>query len=87
MGWNIVNQNHSHPIWKNISNKSFFYFVHSYFAQATKLSDESSTTDYGINFTSSVIKDNIFACQYHPEKSSSNGLQLLSNFITYSEGI
>ncbi|MBL6700438.1 MAG: imidazole glycerol phosphate synthase subunit HisH [Gammaproteobacteria bacterium] len=87
MGWNIVNQNHSHPIWKNISNKSFFYFVHSYYAQATKLSDELSTTDYGINFTSSVIKDNIFACQYHPEKSSSNGLQLLSNFITYSEGI
>ena len=70
-----------------ISNKSFFYFVHSYYAQATKLSDELSTTDYGINFTSSVIKDNIFACQYHPEKSSSNGLQLLSNFITYSEGI
>jgi glutamine amidotransferase len=87
MGWNIINQNHSHPIWKNISNKSFFYFVHSYYAQATKLSDELSNTDYGINFTSSVIKDNIFACQYHPEKSSSNGLQLLSNFITYSEGI
>jgi len=87
MGWNIVNQNQSHPIWKNISDKSFFYFVHSYYAQATKPSDELSTTDYGINFTSSVIKDNIFACQYHPEKSSSNGLQLLSNFITYSEGI
>lgn len=87
MGWNMVNQQQDHPIWDNISNNSFFYFVHSYYAKANDSSRELSTTDYGINFTSSVIKDNIFACQFHPEKSSANGLQLLSNFISYSESI
>lgn len=87
MGWNNVNQKKKHPIWKDISDESFFYFVHSYYAKANESSNELSTTDYGIDFTSSVIKDNIFACQFHPEKSSTNGLKLLSNFITYSESI
>ena len=87
MGWNNVNQKKKHPIWKDISDESFFYFVHSYYAKANESSNELSTTDYGVDFTSSVIKDNIFACQFHPEKSSTNGLKLLSNFITYSESI
>ena len=85
MGWNNVEQKKDHTIWSNIPRTSFFYFVHSYYASAESKEDISSTTTYDIDFTSSVIKDNIFACQFHPEKSSKYGLQLISNFITWSE--
>ena len=62
-----------------------YYFVHSYFAKATTKTNVFSDSDYEINFTSAILKDNIFACQFHPEKSSKHGLQLLSNFINWSE--
>ena len=85
MGWNIVKQKYSHILWDNIPDKSFFYFVHTYYAKATSEPNIFSDTDYEINFTSAILKDNIFACQFHPEKSSKYGLQLLSNFINWSE--
>ena len=87
MGWNKVEQKKDHTIWSNIPRTSFFYFVHSYYASAESEEDISSTTTYDIDFTSSIIKDNIFACQFHPEKSSKYGLQLISNFITWSESL
>ena len=87
MGWNNVEQKNDHTIWSDIPRKSFFYFVHSYYALAKSKEDISSTTTYDIDFTSSIIKDNIFACQFHPEKSSNYGLQLISNFISWSESL
>ena len=85
MGWNRVNQKCNHILWEKIPNKSFFYFVHSYYAKATNEPNIFADSDYEINFTSAILKDNIFACQFHPEKSSKHGLQLLSNFINWSE--
>ena len=85
MGWNKVKQKYNHILWKNIPDKSFFYFVHSYYAQANNEFNIFSDSDYEINFTTSILKDNIFACQFHPEKSSKYGLQLLSNFINWTE--
>ena len=87
MGWNNVDQKNDHTIWTDIPRKSFFYFVHSYYALAKSKEDISSTTTYDIDFTSSIIKDNIFACQFHPEKSSNYGLQLISNFLNWSESL
>ena len=87
MGWNNVEQKNDHTIWSDIPRKSFFYFVHSYYALAKSKEDISSTTTYDIDFTSSIIKDNIFACQFHPEKSSNCGLQLISNFLNWSESL
>ena len=85
MGWNQITHNSDHLMWRSIPNETFFYFVHSYFAQASSKDDISSVTKYDIPFTSSVIKENIFACQFHPEKSSKYGLKLIENFIKWSE--
>jgi len=85
MGWNKVKQNVNNSLWHNIPDNSFFYFVHSYYGEANVKKNICSTSHYEINFTSSVIKDNIFACQFHPEKSSNNGLQLISNFISWAD--
>ena len=84
MGWNKVYQNQNHPIWNNIKNNSFFYFVHSYVVNPDNKKNTMSTTEYGIKFTSSVCRDNIAAVQFHPEKSSQFGLQLLKNFVTWN---
>ena len=84
MGWNKVYQNQNHPIWNNIKNNSFFYFVHSYVVNPGNTTNIMSTTEYGIKFTSSVCRDNIAAVQFHPEKSSQLGLQLLKNFVTWN---
>jgi glutamine amidotransferase len=85
MGWNKVNQKYDHILWKSIPDESFFYFVHSYCAQANIESSILSSTNYEVDFTSSILKDNILACQFHTEKSSKYGLQLLSNFINWTE--
>jgi len=86
MGWNrVIQKKDECSLWKNISDDTFFYFVHSYYGQAKIKNNECSISSYGINFTSSVIKDNIFACQFHPEKSSKDGLQLISNFISWAD--
>ena len=81
MGWNRVTQKSDHPIWYNIKNESYFYFVHSYFIEPKDKSYVIGETIYGNTFSSIIAKDNIIAIQGHPEKSSSAGLQFLKNFI------
>ena len=87
MGWNNVYQcDHTHPLWAGIADASRFYFVHSYYVAPTLTKLAASTSDYGIRFTSSVSRENIFAVQFHPEKSAQAGLQLLRNFIRWNPG-
>ena len=82
MGWNEVIQT-PHPLWEGIPQNSRFYFVHSYYAKPDNPSDTIATTDYPKGFTSALAKDNIFAVQFHPEKSQTVGLQLLKNFLSW----
>src|SRR6185436_14789011 len=81
MGWNEVRQERPHALWQGIPDRSRFYFVHSYYPEPSDRSITAGTCDYGISFTCAVARDNIFAVQFHPEKSQNNGLQLLSNFV------
>ena len=83
MGWNKVRQSSAHPLWKNISNDERFYFVHSYYVQPEHDSDLAGVTDYIVNFTSALARDNLFATQFHPEKSQRPGLALLRNFLDW----
>ncbi|MBI4681750.1 MAG: imidazole glycerol phosphate synthase subunit HisH [Nitrospirae bacterium] len=80
MGWNQLNIKFNNPLFNGIPDKSYFYFVHSFYVAPEDASIISTTTEYGIEFTSSVWKDNVFAVQFHPEKSQAMGLQLLRNF-------
>jgi imidazole glycerol-phosphate synthase subunit HisH len=80
MGWNQVIFKKDVPIFEGISNGSFFYFVHSYFVEPALESDIATETEYGVTFTSSIARNNIFALQFHPEKSQENGLKVLRNF-------
>jgi glutamine amidotransferase len=81
MGWNSLNiKQGDNPLFNGIPDKSYFYFVHSYYVVPEEASIISTTTDYGIEFTSSVRNDNIFAVQFHPEKSQTLGLRILRNF-------
>ncbi len=80
MGWNNVKILRRPPIFDGIQDESFFYFVHSYYVVPDDTAVVSTTTDYGITFTSMVWKDNIFATQFHPEKSQESGLRILKNF-------
>jgi len=84
MGWNRVRQAQSHPLWQGIDDDSYFYFVHSYFVQAECAQDVVGTTEYGQVFTSAVARENIFATQFHPEKSAAAGLQLYKNFVHWN---
>ena len=81
MGWNQVHQNASHPMWQDIADNSYFYFVHSYFAQPERTEHTVGQTVYGAAFSCAVARDNIFATQFHPEKSAAAGLQLYKNFV------
>lgn len=83
MGWNKVKQTTSHPLWKNIRDEERFYFVHSFYAKPDSDSDSSGTTDYIVSFTSAAARDNLFATQFHPEKSQRAGLALLRNFLEW----
>ena len=83
MGWNNVRQTRAHPMWKNITDESMFYFVHSYFVQPEKSALTIAESTYGIDFTAAIAVDNIFAMQCHPEKSAASGLQLLRNFLQW----
>ena len=80
MGWNQVHQR-PHPLWQGIPQDSRFYFVHSYYAQPDNASMIAATTDYPTPFACALSKDNVFAVQFHPEKSQSVGLRLLQNFL------
>ena len=84
MGWSQVRQVQSHPLWDGIADDSRFYFVHSYRVVPDDPSLIAATTDYGVRFTSAIASDNVFATQFHPEKSADAGLRLLSNFVNWS---
>ena len=84
MGWNQVQQLHAHAMWRDIPDGSRFYFVHSYYAVAANADDVAATTPYGLDFTSVIAHDNVFAAQFHPEKSQHAGLQLLENFVGWN---
>ncbi|WMW80265.1 imidazole glycerol phosphate synthase subunit HisH [Undibacterium cyanobacteriorum] len=81
MGWNRVRQAQAHPLWQGIADLDYFYFVHSYYVQAENAAHVVGTTEYGHVFASAVARDNIFATQFHPEKSAAAGLQLYKNFV------
>lgn len=83
MGWNNVFQAAAHPLWVGIEDGSRFYFVHSYFVQPASPEKVAGFTHYPFPFTCAVASDNIFAVQFHPEKSADAGLTLLGNFITW----
>lgn len=83
MGWNQVHQNGAHKMWNGINQDARFYFVHSYFIDAEKDEDISGITNYGQDFASAMSVKNVFSVQFHPEKSHSAGLQLLSNFVNW----
>lgn len=82
MGWNRIRIERQAPIFKGIPDGAFFYFVHSYYVQPEDKSVIAATTEYGLQFTSALWRDNLFACQFHPEKSQALGLQLLKNFAS-----
>jgi len=83
MGWNRVTQTQSHPLWHSIADGSRFYFVHSYYLGTDAPELVAGVTDYGFSFTSVIARNNLFALQCHPEKSSDSGLQLLRNFVNW----
>ncbi|MES2585356.1 MAG: imidazole glycerol phosphate synthase subunit HisH [Pseudomonadota bacterium] len=83
MGWNQVRQDHQHPLWDGIPDLASFYFVHSYYVVPQRKEDVAGSTEYGDWFTSAVARDNIFATQFHPEKSAEYGLKLYNNFVSW----
>ncbi len=84
MGWNQVRQARPHPLWAGIEDGERFYFVHSYFAEPESEDLTRGIAVYGFPFTCAVAKDNIFAVQFHPEKSQNAGLRLLANFVDWN---
>jgi glutamine amidotransferase len=84
MGWNEVHQTMDHPLWHDIPDGDRFYFVHSYYAEAEGNPDIAGRTRYGVDLAAAVARDNIFAVQFHPEKSARAGLQLLKNFANWT---
>jgi glutamine amidotransferase len=88
MGWNQVYQSGigaaRHPIWGEVPDGSYFYFVHSFYAQPSDARHSAGQTDYGQRFSSAIARDNIFATQFHPEKSSEHGLSLYRNFLHWN---
>ena len=83
MGWNQVYQTSPHPLWNGIPQDSRFYFVHSYYADSADAHDIAGETAYALRFTSAAARANIFAVQFHPEKSQRAGLRLLENFMSW----
>jgi glutamine amidotransferase len=83
MGWNRVRQARPHPLWGGVDDGAWFYFVHSYHAAPANPDHSVGETDYGLVFTSALARDNIFATQFHPEKSAADGLRLYRNFLQW----
>jgi len=83
MGWNRVHQTMAHPLWAGIAQDTRFYFAHSYYPEPEDRAVIAGSTDYPAAFTCAVARANIFATQFHPEKSHHAGLQLLANFVTW----
>ena len=88
MGWNQVYRNNHgappHPVWGEVPDGSYFYFVHSFYAQPSDARHSVGETDYGKRFSSAIARDNIFATQFHPEKSAKQGLALYRNFLRWN---
>ena len=84
MGWNQVAQVQPHAVWAGVPDNSYFYFVHSFYAQPLDAVHSAGEADYGGRFTAAVARDNIFATQFHPEKSAEHGLQLYRNFLHWN---
>jgi glutamine amidotransferase len=84
MGWNRVIQSQPHPIWAGVPDGSYFYFVHSFYARPSDARHSAGEADYGTRFTAAIARDNIFATQFHPEKSADQGLALYRNFLHWN---
>ena len=84
MGWNRVRQARPHPVWGSIADGEWFYFVHSFYARPADATHSVGETDFGGRFTSAVARDNIFATQFHPEKSADQGLAMYRNFLYWN---
>lgn len=83
MGWNTVRQTCAHPLWQGVTDNTRFYFVHSYYVEPEDKSQCCAVTPYPFDFTAAVAVQNLFAVQFHPEKSQQAGLQLLANFAQW----
>ncbi len=84
MGWNQVLQVQPHPLWAGVANGAYFYFVHSFYARPKLAQHSVGEADYGQRFSAAIARDNIFATQFHPEKSASQGLTLYRNFLHWN---
>jgi imidazole glycerol-phosphate synthase subunit HisH len=84
MGWNRVRQSQPHAVWGDVANESWFYFVHSFYAKPKLAGHSVGVSDYGAPFTAAIARDNIFATQFHPEKSATQGLALYRNFLHWN---
>ena len=89
MGWNQVGQSASngqkcHPIWRGVTDNAYFYFVHSFYARPSDARHTAGTASYGQRFCAAIARDNIFATQFHPEKSATQGLALYRNFLSWN---
>ena len=84
MGWNQVRQSQPHAIWNGIEDGAWFYFVHSFYARPSDARHSAGEADYGGRFTAALARDNIFATQFHPEKSADAGLALYKNFLRWN---
>ena len=84
MGWNEVSQRLHHPLWQGIPDMTRFYFVHSYYVHAEDRDIVAGSVDYGVTVDAALSRDNLFAVQFHPEKSHTAGLQLLRNFLEWN---
>ena len=87
MGWNSLHLQNNGRLFQNVPMDAYVYFVHSYYLQAKHEEIVKATTEYGVTIHASVEQDNIFACQFHPEKSSSVGLKILKNFASLQGGV
>ena len=85
MGWNQVSQSApTHPIWSGVPDNAYFYFVHSFYARPSDARHTAGTANYGERFCAAIARDNIFATQFHPEKSADQGLALYRNFLSWN---
>jgi glutamine amidotransferase len=84
MGWNQVYQATPHPVWSGVPDGAYFYFVHSFYARPSDARHTAGEADYGARFTAALARDNIFAAQFHPEKSADHGLALYRNFLHWN---
>jgi imidazole glycerol-phosphate synthase subunit HisH len=86
IGWNQVKQRFTHPVFEDIPDEANFYFVHSFYAKPEDMSVVAGTTNYGVSMCSMIIKDNLIATQFHPEKSGAHGLKMYANFLKIALG-